>query len=156
MRGSEGHEVTFRLAEKADLSMLVDMENRSFNEVDRFSRRKIGHSIRNPHRSIIVDVIETGSTPVGYSVYLTRRNSRTISLHSICIIPEMRGRGITRAYLDKRLPGFRGIYNKIVLRVRTGNTTARDLYNSLEFSVDGGEAGYYPDGEDAIRMTKSL
>ena len=156
MKEYKDHEISFRPAEKADLSMLVEMENRSFNEVDRFSKEKIGHFIRNPHRSIIVDVIETGSTPVGYSVYLTRRNSRTISLHSICIIPEMRGRGITRAYLDKRLPGFRGMYNKIVLRVRTGNTAARDLYNSIEFSVDGGEAGYYPDGEDAIRMTKSL
>lgn len=156
MKGYEGHNISFRPAEKADLYMLVEMESMSFNEADKFSRRKIGHYIRNPFRSIIVDVIETGSRPVGYSVYLTRRNSKTISLHSICIIPEMRGKGIIRAYLDKRLPSFRGMYNKIVLRVRTRNIAARDLYSSLEFSVDGVEAGYYPDGEDAIRMTKSL
>ncbi|NYT11144.1 MAG: GNAT family N-acetyltransferase [Methanomassiliicoccales archaeon] len=156
MKEFEGQKISFRPAEKADVSMLVDMESMSFHEADKFSRRKIGRYIHNPSRSIIVDVIETGSRPVGYSVYLTRSNSRTISLHSVCIIPEMRGKGIIRAYLDKRLTGFRDVYNKIVLRVRTSNTAARDLYRSLEFSVDGVEAGYYPDGEDAIRMTKSL
>lgn len=156
MKEYEDHEISFRPAEKADLPLLVEMENRSFNEVDRFSRRKIGHFIRNPHRSIIVDVIETESGPVGYSVYLTRSNSRTISLHSICIIPEMRGSGVTRAYLNKRLPGISRRYNMIVLRVRAGNVAARGLYLSLEFSVEGVEARYYPDGEDALRMTMSL
>ena len=156
MKGYKGSEISFRPGEKADLSTLVDMENRSFDEVDAFSRGKIDHYLRNPSGSVTVDVIEAWGEAVGYAVYLARRNSRTISLHSICIIPEMRGKGISRIYLERRMLDFRGRFDRVILRVREGNISARKRYTSLGFSQDKVETGYYPDGENAIRMIKSL
>lgn len=156
MKGYEDLEISYRPVERADISMLVEMEKSSFTEVDRFSRRKIAYYIRNPHRSIIVDVIEAEGEPKGYAVFLTKSTSRSVSLHSICIAPETRGKGIAKAYLEKRLAYLGDRYERIVLRVRTSNLKARDLYSSLSFSVDGIEPGYYPDGDNAIRMTRKL
>lgn len=156
MRESDLPKVSFRKAELSDLPLLVEMENRSFMEVDRFSRRTIRRYLENPSGSVMVDLIEDHEGPVGYAVLLTRRNSKGVSLHSICILPEMRGRGIAHSYLKTRMDRLRGKYNSLVLRVRVSNQSAAELYHSLGFKDEGIEHGYYPDGEDAIKMAKEI
>jgi ribosomal-protein-alanine N-acetyltransferase len=42
------------------------------------------------------------------------------------------------------------------LEVRAGNRAARALYEALGFEVSGVRRGYYPDGEDAVCMSRTL
>lgn len=156
LRESDPPKVSYRKAELSDLPLVVEMENRSFREVDKFSRRTIRRYLENPFGSVMVDLIEDCGSPVGYAVLLTRRNSKTVSLHSICILPEIRGRGIAHSYLKTRMNQLRGKYHNLVLRVRASNHSAAELYHSLGFKEERIERGYYPDGEDAVRMAKEI
>lgn len=156
MRGYDPTEISYRKAELSDLQMLVEMENASFRNMDRFSRRKIRGYLRNSRNSSIVDVIEVRGEPAGYSVFLTRAGSRTASLHTICILSRFRGRGVALSYLRTRMGEMPESIDRVILRVRKGNKEARQLYLSVGFVEEGQVAEYYPDGEDALKMTITL
>lgn len=156
MTGSyDGPEITSRPATIDDLPLLIRMEELSFGP-ERFTRRMLSRYIRNPNGSIVTEVIEYRGEPAGYAVFFTRRGGRTVSLHSICIIPELRNRGIARSYLGQALSRFRGHLSSAVLRVRVSNESALGFYRSLGFGIVGHQLRYYPDGEDALIMTLRL
>ena len=153
MKVSECHsEVAYRRARRDDLPFMVRAERLSFKGDERFSERTIAHYVRNPHGSVILDIILFQQEAVGYAVFFTRKGSGSVYLQSICILPEMSGRGIASRYLGKRLEEFRSAFSGAHLRYREGNVAARELYRSLGFEVTGRERGYYPDGEDAVTM----
>jgi len=147
----------YRKATAADLDWLVATEQQCFGTVEAFSRRSLGGMIKNAHDSIILDILELGQTPVGYAVYLTRRNSKYIRLYSVCLLPDFQGQGLIGAYLRERISQFSGKYQKIGLEVRIGNTGAERLYAKLGFGVKELLKGYYAGGkEDGYRMVKKL
>lgn len=149
-------DLTHRLAELADLPQLTQIENRCFWKCDAFSRRILRRMIINPHNSIILDILEFNQQPVGYAAYFTRANSRSIRLYSVCLLPELRGRGLVRKYLQARIAGFSGCFEKMTLEVRKTNRQALSVYSSLGFKAKVILNGYYPDGEDGIRLVKRL
>lgn len=147
--------VTSRPATFDDLPLMVRMEELSFGP-ERFSRKMIARYLRNPNGSIVTEIIEYRGQPAGYAVFFTRRGGRTVSVQSICILPELRNRGIAGGFLKQVLSGFRAGFSSVVLRVRASNGSALGLYGSLGFGVTGRQLGYYPDGEDALIMTLTL
>ena len=50
----------------------------------------------------------------------------------------------------------RGRYAGVVLEVRASNAPAQALYRRAGFVVDGRRPRYYPDGEDAVLMSRAF
>lgn len=148
--------LTHRQAELSDLPLLTQIEKRCFGNSDAFSRRIFRRMIINPKNSIMLDMLELDQQPVGYAAYFTRANSRSIRLYSVCLLPEWRGRGLVREYLQTRIADFSGCFEKMTLEVRKTNQQALSVYYCLGFETRGILKGYYPDGEDGLRLVKIL
>ncbi|MBZ4654331.1 MAG: yncA [Peptococcaceae bacterium] len=140
----------------ADLRQLMEIEKKCFPECDVFSRRNMRRMVNNPKCSILLDVLEYEQEVVGYAVYLTRRNSQTIRLYSLCLLPCYTGQGLTRKYLEERLKDFALRFSKVILEVRQSNKAAIRLYHGLGFELGQILEGYYADGERGYRMVKNL
>lgn len=148
--------MTYRKAVKADLDWLVEAEKQCFQGVDSFLRSTIAGMVRNIHHTIILDIITCDGDSAGYGAYLTRRKSTVIRLYSICVLPAYQGRGLAAQYLAERMKTFSPDYQKIGLEVRITNSRAYQLYTKAGFVVEKVLPHYYPDGEDAYRMVKTL
>jgi ribosomal-protein-alanine N-acetyltransferase len=79
-------------------------------------------------------------------------------LHWIAVHPEHRRLGLARRMLDAMVESARERgAARVLLEVRRGNASARDLYQSYGFGEIGVRTGYYQeDGEDAILMELRL
>ena len=93
--------------------------------------------------------------PVGQLVL--HRAADEAEIRSLAVLPEARGRGAASALLEVTLAqaGVRGV-RVVHLEVRVGNAAARALYERAGFRVAGRRAGYYPDGEDALLLSRRL
>jgi len=141
----------------SDLTSIEIIEKQGFLPCDVFSLRSLRRMIKNPKESIIIEVLEYDQEVVGYSVFLTRRGSRTVRLYSISILRQLSGRGYVWEYLQTRLKEFAGKgYLRAALEVRKENEAAIKLYGSLGFNVERTIEGYYADGADGYRMVKYL
>ncbi|MBU4484859.1 GNAT family N-acetyltransferase [bacterium] len=147
--------IKYRRAGLNDLEKIVEFEKACFSSYDILSRTKLLRFLKNPFKSITVDIISAGKDPVGYVICLSRKNSSVIRLYSLCILPKFLGMGYAKAYLDKRLAEF-GKYNTASLEVRLSNKRAIRLYKDLGFRVKEKLPKYYNDGVAAYRMTKSI
>lgn len=145
-----------RSATFADIDALVALEA-SFPEEDRFDRRTWRRLLSG--RSLIL--VETGHPPSatlnGAAVMLYRQNSRIGRLYSLTVAPEARGKGLAGALLsaceaDATERGCRAAR----LEVRQSNSSAIRLYERHGYGVIAVLESYYPDGEAALRMEKSL
>lgn len=112
--------------------------------------------IKNPNHSILLDVLEYEQEIAGYAVYLTRCNSRTIRLYSLCLLPDWTGQGLASAYLEERFADFASNHSKVVLEVRQSNKAAIRLYLGLGFEIREVLEGYYADGANGYRLVKNL
>jgi ribosomal-protein-alanine N-acetyltransferase len=149
-------ELLVRKAFWTDLDKLVEMERICFPQGDAFSKRAMRRMVINPNGSIILDVLEYGGCMAGYAAYLTRKNSRTIRLYSLCVLPDYEGRGLARKYLEGRLKDFSPYFSRISLEVRTSNGKAVRLYQGLGFKLQKVLEKYYADGEKGYRLVKLL
>lgn len=145
--------IDHRPATLEDLDLLVTMERDSFRDGDRFPRRTIRRILINPNRTFITDIILKDGTPIGYAVYLSRRDSRKLRLYSICIVVEEMNKGYVKEYLSRRLPCFQA-FEQVVLEVMESNNRAVGLYGSLGFEVERRLPRYYTGGEDGLRMVR--
>ena len=153
MKGSDS--VSYRKGLTKDLKLIYEMERKCFNEYDCLKPRQINWYLKNQFSSVLVDIIAADENDVGWASFFTRKNSKTIRLYSLCIIPEYGGRGYARQYLLKRMGDLSG-YDKLVLEVRAGNEKAISLYKKLGFTIKKSLPGYYPDGEDGLKMIKII
>jgi len=72
------------------------------------------------------------------------------------VAPEHRRRGHGRALLAGLLAWADAAgADAVTLEVRTGNAAARALYAGAGFAEVGRRRRYYPDGEDAVLMTRT-
>lgn len=147
--------IAFRRAVPADLSVILEIEERCFKPEDAFHRAPVRRMLNNPKGSVIAEMLLSPENPalsVGWACYFTRKNSRCIRLYGIAILPEFSGRGIAREYLSQKINNLSRDFTTILLEVRLSNTRARRLYESLGFAVVRTLVGYYPDGEDGLKM----
>ncbi len=143
--------LNYRKATTSDLPFMIDIERKSFNEIDRFKIYQIKHFLNNKNQSIITDIILKDNVPVGWAAYFTRKNSSGVRLYTFCIDPAFRGKGFGKEYLKLRIGEFKRNFRKITLEVRESNHSAVKLYENLGFKKRKILKNYYLD-EDGIKM----
>jgi ribosomal-protein-alanine N-acetyltransferase len=96
-------------------------------------------------------VAEANDTIIGYIIcwyYL-----KELHIGNIAVAKSDQGKGIGKFLLKKILESFHD-YQIAYLEVRENNTVAINLYQSFGFIPTYRRRRYYPNGEDAIVMTK--
>jgi ribosomal-protein-alanine N-acetyltransferase len=95
---------------------------------------------------------------IGYGVLATGGGEAQIL--SLCIDPDLQGRGLGRSLLLQLLDKARSdCVESVFLEVRASNEVARSLYESSGFNELGMRRGYYPaenGREDAIILATTL
>jgi dihydroorotate dehydrogenase electron transfer subunit len=75
----------------------------------------------------------------------------------VLVHPDARRRAMGGALLDAALARARGLgHARVLLELRADNTAALGLYRGRGFVVVGRRTRYYPDGQDAILMTRTM
>lgn len=92
---------------------------------------------------------------VGYAISEVRGGRGHII--SMAVSPDSRRQGIGEALLRELIRRLKPKVEEIYLEVRHGNEAAMRLYEKFLFRRTGEvRARYYPDGEDAVVMAKSV
>ncbi len=73
----------------------------------------------------------------------------------LAVDAEHRRRGIGALLLDGLIAWADEHGAPLLLEVRDGNVAARSLYARAGFTVDGRRRRYYPDGEDALLLSRA-
>ncbi len=102
-------------------------------------------------------VAEEGNRIVGYVIGLIEQQGRVGHIISICVDPDMWGRGYGSMLMDSIEDIFRRRRAcRSILEVRVSNTRAISFYEGRGYRIDGVIKGYYLDNEDAYIMSKRL
>lgn len=143
-----------RPATPADIDALVALEA-SFPEEDRFDRRT-WRRLLSGHASVLVcDTPKDGL--LAAAVMLYRKGAAIARLYSITVAPEARGKGLARALMAAcEADATDRSARAVRLEVRSTNSSAIRLYEAGGYRVIATLESYYPDGEAALRMEKSL
>ena len=91
---------------------------------------------------------------VGYAISEILRDYGHII--SMAVSPEYRRAGIGEALLQETVKRLGSKVKEVYLEVRVGNEAALRLYEKFSFRRGERLARYYPDGEDAIVMAKTM
>jgi ribosomal protein S18 acetylase RimI-like enzyme len=142
-----------RPASLDDLAALLELED-SFPEEDRFDTRTWRRLLAGKALTL---VHETPRGINGAAVLLFRAGSAIARLYSISVATTARGQGLGARLLaacedEARAHGAA----RMRLEVRSTNTSAQRLYDGAGYRVIARIESYYPDGEAALRMQKSL
>ena len=142
-----------RPATEADIPALVALEA-GFPPEDRFPVRTWRRLLRG--RSLAYVSVSDGKV-IGAAVYLYRDGARVARLYSLTVDPAHRGKGLAGALLQagERDAATRNC-DRLRLEVRQSNLTAIHLYERHGFRVMAHTQDYYPDGETAVRMEKTI
>ena len=142
-----------RSAGPGDLAALVALEG-SFPDEDQFDRRTWRRLLAGQTATL---VHESEGMIDASAVLLFRQGSDIARLYSISVAPGARGRGLGARLLaacaEQALA--RGA-ERLRLEVRSTNSSATRLYGAAGYRVIARLESYYPDGEAALRMEKSL
>ena len=114
------------------------------------------------------DLLSCLSLPI-YKTYLIEDNGEIIAyacqsvifedseVLNIAVAPNHRGRGYGRKLMQEMLNTAIALKAcNVFLEVRVSNESAKGLYRSFGFEEYGLRKNYYPDGENALLMKKSL
>ena len=146
--------IHLRQPHEGDIADLAAIENVAFPG-DRLSRRSLKRLLGSPSATAIV--VEWEGRMAGYAVVLFRRGTLAARLYSIAVAPKLAGRGIGSALLNAAPDAALARGRTLVrLEVRADNRPAIALYEKAGYRAIGRKPGYYEDGEDALRMEKSL
>lgn len=141
-----------RKANIADIKAIVRIERESFPAYPYPSEAFYYFYRKCPDLFLLA---EYEGEVVGYVLGCSEDDSGHVI--SIAVSHRFRKRGIGRALmmeLEKKM-AEKGI-RKVRLEVSASNEVARKMYNSLGYREIGILRRYYPDGNDAIVMEKSL
>lgn len=139
--------------EEESLRQILEIENSSFNKFDAYSledfKRWYGF---NPDLCVVAEIEDR---IVGCMI--SRIVEDRLDLASLAIHPTYRRRGIGSALLSYTITHMKkqGI-NQIELEVRKTNASAIAFWQKLGFVLFGSLPGFYEDGEDALRMRKTV
>lgn len=124
-----------------DIEMLIDLENRIFDEYTRDERGDLESRIN------IAKILYCDGEPVGY--YMVEPGNY---LYAIGIVPELRGKGLAEFLLQKALVETK---NSMTLHVAEWNKGAIALYKKYGFVTEKMEKDFYSSGRHAVFMRKN-
>lgn len=136
-----------------DTDELFDLEKRSFSDDDwRLTKRVFRYHLKLDH--FLIKAMENDAIS-GYALMLTRKHSAR--LYAICVDPLHIRRGIGAALLEEVIVRARRLdKRRLYLEVREKNLPAIALYEKFGFVKFGKLKGYYPRGQDGIKMILEL
>jgi ribosomal protein S18 acetylase RimI-like enzyme len=138
----------------ADVSALVDLENRCF-EIDRLSARSFRHFLGKGLSPVLVD--EHNGVLRGYALVLLLANTSLARLYSIAVDPKSRGLGVGRALLmAAEAYALQHHATRMRLEVHQDNVAAQSLYQAEGYRTFAIAPDYYEDHANAVRMEKHL
>ena len=147
-------EIRVRKAERADLDVLTDLEQRVF-ATDRLSRRSLRRFLNSPTAEVIV--AEDAGRLAGTAIVLFRPRSLIARLYSLAVAPQMGGRGAGPMLLAAaEATAFARDCRAIRLEVHVTNHAAIARYRKSGYREVGRIGRYYEDGGDALRFEKRL
>ncbi len=136
---------------KEDIQKLVALEKMCFS--DAWTEDEMESCLRFPFYKTFL--LELDGELVGYSCETVLFEDAEIM--NIAIAPKYRKNGYGKKLLTEMLVVAKSLgAEQAFLEVRESNLSAKGLYESFGFERMGVRKGYYPDGEDAIVMTKKI
>jgi ribosomal-protein-alanine N-acetyltransferase len=163
-------EITIRKAVVSDVSSIQAVERSSFNwyyhSTDQDLERRILSNINH------IFVLDIGKIVAGY-VYLIEQDgttdstiglqsgeNRILQVGSIAIVPEYRKYGFAQELLEYGIealnttaaPGL----TRSIAEVDSSNSASIALFLSLGYRPSEHLPGYYPNGSDAVRLSKCI
>ena len=142
-----------RPATETDIPALVALEQ-SFPPEDRFPIRTWRRLLRG--QTMAYAAVSDGEI-CGAAVYLYRAGTKAARLYSLTVAPGHRGQGIAAALMQAgEADALARGCGRVRLEVRQSNATAIRLYERHGFRVMAQIPSYYPDGETAARMEKTI
>jgi [ribosomal protein S18]-alanine N-acetyltransferase len=106
---------------------------------------------------LVANPVADSNTILGYVLAMTRKNSTSARLYSLATAAAARGQGIGALLIQgTECEVRRRGQNRIHLEVAEGNAKAQALYESLGYTRCGYIEAFYEDGQNAIRMEKTL
>lgn len=146
--------VQIRSAGPSDLETIDALEREAFQS-DRFARRNLRRLLARTTASVLL--AERDGKPAGYALVLFRERARVARLYSIAVDEQARGAGVGSALIEAAGREAAGRNCDILrLEVRASNRTALHAYKGAAFRQTGSRPAYYPDGEDAVIMEKTI
>ncbi|RUO58743.1 GNAT family N-acetyltransferase [Pseudidiomarina insulisalsae] len=143
-------------ASLSDLDDLVALEAATFS-YSQLGRRSFRRFLTSASTHLFVMRDTDNAQLVGYSLLLTRKNSRIWRLYSIAVAAAARGTGVGRKLLEHALNYAREQGAEAVsLEVKVDNKAAIDLYRRYDFEVTELLPDYYPGHADGYRMRLSF
>lgn len=148
-----------RKAVRADLVAVVRIERRVFDEPWRLSAFE--QFLDSPGFLVMEDpsAAGLGNDLAGYVVadVMDVQGKAVGHIKDLGVKPERQGEGRGRALLERalRILSDRGA-SVAKLEVRPSNERAIDLYRKYGFAIRQRREGYYPDGEDALILSRQL
>ena len=139
--------------EDENLRQMLEIENSSFNRLDAYTLEDFSRWYSyNPDLCVVA---ESDGHIVGYMISRILRDK--VDLASLAIHPAYRRCGIGSALLAYTVTQMRkyGI-KQIELEVRKNNAAAIAFWQELGFVPFGSLPGFYADGEEALRMRKTI
>ncbi len=137
-----------------DLAGVMEVDHSSF--ATPWSREMYEAELQNTDVSFIVVLRTPECRVAGYCSYWVVVDE--VHINNVAVRPEFRSRGFGRRLVEFVLSDAlnRGA-TRALLEVRRGNTAARHLYESLEFTTIGVRRAYYSEPvEDALVLGRTL
>ena len=140
-----------RAWEEKDIPQIADIENSSF--ADPWTEGMLKDTLRFPVYHTFL--AEEGGQVCGYGCIILLFEDAELA--NIAVAPTHRGKGIAKRIMENMhaYAKQRGA-ERMLLEVRVSNQSAIGLYEKYGYEKYGLRENYYPDGEDAHLMQKSL
>jgi len=136
----------------AEIDQAVELVARSLPQG--WSPAAVAHALESA-TARVVWALDAGRRPVG--IVLARCVLDLLEIDQVGVLPEARRAGAATAMLESLLR--QGAAEGLVearLELAESNTAASGLYARLGFVVVGRRARYYPDGDAALLLSRSI
>ena len=131
------------------------LDQRCFIDGEAYSKETFDYLLTAPE-SVSFRAVTSGGVMAGFVIGLVEPD-RTGHVTTVGVAPEHRRRNLAKRLMYEVEEGFRKRNVRLVrLEVRTLNTPAQKLYESLGYTVTQRLPKYYSNGGDGLLMLKSL